>query len=163
MGMTLIEGLCAMGLIWAIWKGYREGLFGVFVQWFGLIISLGLVWWLHRATWWQNWKSPGMGAEPGSWEKWGILAGILIGVQWLLMAFKALINRFFEAIGLGIAYRWGGALMELMKWVVILSLIFHLVAQAPRGLAIIRSAFPWSADWWLGIGEIIWAIGSSRS
>lgn len=152
-----------MGLLWSAWKGYREGLFGVLIQWLGFILSLGLVWWLYHATWWQNWNSAGTGADPQSWDKWGLLVGVLIGVQLLLVVLKALINRFFEAIGLGMAYRWGGAVLELMKWVVILSLIFYLISQGPGGLRLLKGAFPWSAEVWLGIGEFVWAIGSSRS
>lgn len=160
--MSLIEGFCAMGLLWSMWKGYRDGLLGVLIQWFGLFLSLGLLWWLHQSTWWSNGDSPGVGLEAGSWGKWGLMVGVLIGVQLLLIALKAMINRFFEAIGLGMAYRWGGAILELFKWVVILSLTFYLVSQVPRGLSLLKDAFPWSADWLLGIGKIIWAFGSSR-
>jgi len=159
--MTISEGLCAIGLIWSMWKGYRDGLFGVLFQWFGLIFSLVFVWFIHHVAWWPTWGGQGNGAEQGSWEKWGFTVGVLVGVQLLLMILNSIITRFFKTLGLETAYRWAGAILAFMKWTVILSLIFFLVDQIPGGFVVLQAAFPFSADWWLAMGQMIWAIASS--
>nr|MBM3932388.1 hypothetical protein [Sphingomonadales bacterium] len=111
--MSLLEGICALGLLWSIWKGYQEGLFGVLLQWFGLAFSLALVWLLHQSIWWKDWARDISGTDQGPWAQWGLLVGILLGVQLVLMALNALISKFFKIIGLETAYRWGGAMLAL--------------------------------------------------
>ena len=159
--MSLLEGICALGLLWSIWKGYQEGLFGVLLQWFGLAFSLALVGLMHQSASWQVWARDISGTDQGSWVQWGLLVGILLGVQLVLMALNALISKFFKIIGLETAYRWGGAMLALLKWVVILSLVFHLIAQIPGGSSVLKSKFPWSAAGLIAMGKAIWTMGTS--
>jgi len=35
------------------------------------------------------------------------------------------------------------------------------VDQIPGGSMVLQAAFPFSADWWLAMGQMIWAIASS--
>lgn len=159
--MSLLEGICALGMLWSSWKGYQEGLFGVLFQWFGLAFSLALAGLMHQSAWWQAWVRDLSGTDHGPWVQWGLLVGILVGVQLVLMALKALISKFFKIIGLETAYRWGGAMLALLKWVVILSLIFHAISQIPGGSSVLKSKFPWSAAGLLAMGKAIWTMGTS--
>lgn len=158
--MNLMDGICVLVLIWSIWKGYREGLFGVLFQWFGLFISLGMVWLIYQTAWWQSWGTLQPGSE-GSWTKWGLLIGVLVGTQVVLMVFKSVVEAFFKSIGLGMAYRLAGAIFQGMKWVVIISLMVFLWAQMPGGSPAVKSALPVSGQWWLSVGRFIWEFGSN--
>ncbi|MFM7588955.1 MAG: CvpA family protein, partial [Bacteroidota bacterium] len=112
-------------------------------------------------AWWQVWVRNISGTDQGSWVQWGLLVGILLGVQLVLMALNALISKFFKIIGLETAYRWGGAMLALLKWLVILSLVFHLIAQIPGGSSVLKSKFPWSVTGLLAMGKAIWTMGTS--
>lgn len=156
--MRLGDLICLLFLAWTFWRGYQNGLVGVLFQWFGLFLSLIAVWYIQKTNWWVEW---GVGAASNSssflW-KWGLLAGILVGIQLLFIALSTFLNSVFKAMGLNFVNRWVGAFLAGTKWVTILALTFFFSAKIPFVQVWLKSTFPISSDWWISLGGVIWAI-----
>ncbi len=150
--------MCLLFLGWTLWRGYQNGLAGVLFQWFGLFLSLIAVWYIQQTPWWAEWNHRGIENSSSFLWKWGLLAGILVGIQLLLMAVSTFVNSMFKVAGLNLVNRWVGAFLAGIKWVTIISLTFYFLAKVPNCLIWLKLTFPMSSGWWIRIGAIIWAI-----
>ena len=114
--MNWIDIVIIVPLLWALYRGWRSGIFIQVGMIAGLIAGIALTYFIGTAvTSWLNVTNP-----VGKIVTYITLSGVVL---FLVVWIARMISEAFSAAGLGVVDRAGGSLFSLLKMVIIVSVV----------------------------------------
>lgn len=152
----LIDGITALFVFWALFKGWRNGLVVALFSFAAFFIGLAAA--LKCSSWVARWLATTAHLE-GAWLPFLAFVLVMVGVAMGIRVLSKVVQTILELGMLGWANRLGGvvfyAVIYLVLWSVLIFYAEKMHVLSPLTVATSRS-YPWLHAWgptcmeWLG-------------